>query len=176
MDVSSTPESPFSAAATDKRLLIYPLSAVLVAGIICTTIASAMAGTKGLLAGVLATLVVLGFFGGGQYVVARVLRRNPGIALNTALLVYVIQMLVLFILLAVLQDATFFAPKAFALTVVAGVLTWTVAAMAVLMKSQVLYVEPATTVSAGDMADDPDAEPRSSTIKTPPSTGSSAPE
>lgn len=42
-----------------------------------------------------------GFFGGGQYVVTRVLLLNPAIAMNTALLVYVVQMAVMFRLILV---------------------------------------------------------------------------
>ena len=88
------------------------------------------------------TIVVVAFFGGGQYVVTRVLRNNPMIAMNTALLVYLVQMAVMFGLILLLQDATFFNPKAFALTIVACALVWTVAMVIAMTRSKVLYVEP----------------------------------
>ena len=71
-----------------------------------------------------------------------VLRNNPAIAMNTALLVYVVQMAVMFGLILILQDATFFNPKAFALTIVACALVWTIAMVLTMTRTKVLYVEP----------------------------------
>lgn len=133
---------PYTAAAMDARMLKVPLTAVIIVGVISTAIATFVAGSAGLLAGAIATVVVGAFFGIGQYVVSRVLRNNPMVAMNTALLTFVLQMLCLFILLLVLRDATFFNAKAFAATIVACALAWTVAMVAVLMRTKVLYVEP----------------------------------
>ena len=132
----------YTAAAMDSRMLWIPLACVTVVGIITTIVCVIVAGGPGLTAGVIGTLVVGAFFGGGQYVVSRVLRNNPMVAMNTALLVYVVQMAVLFGLLLVLRDATFFAPKAFAATVVICAFTWTIAMLVVMTKTKVLYVEP----------------------------------
>ena len=62
--------------------------------------------------------------------------------MNTALLVYVVQMAVMFGLILVLQDATFFNPKAFALTIVGCALVWTIAMVLTMTRTKVLYVEP----------------------------------
>ena len=137
-----SPNADYSAAAVDRRLIVVPSAAVVVVGVIATAISAIVSGGKGLLAGAFGTIVVLAFFGISQFVVARVLQNNPMLAMNVALLTYVIQIVVLFGLLMVLQDATFFAPKAFALTIVACAITWTTSAALVLMKSKVLYVEP----------------------------------
>ncbi|MEI2697045.1 MAG: hypothetical protein V9E94_01425, partial [Microthrixaceae bacterium] len=59
-------------------------------------------GGKGVLAGVMGTIVVVAFFAGGHIIVGRVLRNNPAVALNAALLVYVVQIGLLFVLLALL--------------------------------------------------------------------------
>ena len=83
-----------------------------------------MAGGKGLLGGLLGTVVVVGFFAAGRLIVGRVLRTNPALGLNVALLVYIVQIGVLLVLLLVLKDASFFAPKVFAFTVMACVLAW----------------------------------------------------
>jgi ATP synthase protein I len=60
----------------------------------------------------------------------------------TALAVYVGQILVLFIILLVLKDATFFAPKVFAATIVACTLTWILTAAYVSWNTKVVYVDP----------------------------------
>lgn len=143
----STPESapaPYTAAAADSRLLRVPITVVAVVGIIAIIVSTIVAGIPGLTGGLIATAVVLAFFGGGQYVITRVLRNNPALAMNTALLVYIVQILVMFVLMLILRDATFFAPKAFAGTAMAGIIAWTVAIVWVMTRTQVLYVEPGT--------------------------------
>lgn len=111
-------------------------------GLICTIVGTVMFGSKGLLAGVLGTVIAVGFFAVGQYIVGRVLANSPETAFMTALAVYTGQILVLFLLLLVLKDATFFAPKVFAATIVACALAWIFAAAATTWRSKVLYVDP----------------------------------
>lgn len=111
-------------------------------GLVCTTVGTIMFGSKGLLAGVLGTVIAVGFFAVGQYVVARVLRNSPETAFMTALAVYMGQILVLFVLLLVLKDATFFAPKVFAATIVACALAWILSSAAMTWHTKVLYVDP----------------------------------
>lgn len=111
-------------------------------GLICTVVGTAMFGVKGLTAGVLATLIAVGFFAVGQYIVGKVLRNSPETAFMTALAVYTGQILVLFLLLLVLKDATFFAPKVFAATIIACALAWIFAAAATTWRTKVLYVDP----------------------------------
>ena len=133
---------PYTAEAADKQMLRVPIISVTITGIVITVLAYIFAGGQGLVAGIIGTLVVVGFFGGGQDAGTRVLRNDPAIAMNTALLVYLIQMAVMFGLILVLQDATFFNPKAFALTIVGCALVWTIAMVLTLTRTKVLYVEP----------------------------------
>jgi len=123
-------------------MIKIPVFVVLIVGIVAIVVSTIVVGIPGLTGGIIATAVVLAFFGGGQYVVARVLRNNPAIAMNTAMLVYILQILVLFILMLILRDATFFAPKAFAGTALACVLGWTAGIVWVMTRTKVLYVEP----------------------------------
>ena len=68
---------------------------------------------------------MLAFFALGQMAVQKVLATNPALGLNVALGVYMGQIVVLFILLAALRNATFFDPRVFAGTIVACALVWT---------------------------------------------------
>lgn len=130
-------------------LIRTPAVLALIVGAIATVIGGITEGWKGVLAAVLGTVVVIGFFAGGQIVVGRVLRNNPMMALNVALLVYLVQIGVLFVLLLLLRDATFLAPRVFALTIVACVLTWIVGAILGFSRTRVPYVEPGTGPDMG---------------------------
>lgn len=137
--------SPPAAQPSDVAMLVRTPTVITVAvGLLATVIGGVLEGGKGVLAGVMGTIVVVAFFAGGQIVVGRVLRNNPALALNAALLVYVVQIGLLFLLLALLKDATFFAPKVFAATVLACSLTWIAGAVIGFSRSRPLYVEPGT--------------------------------
>ncbi len=128
--------------ANDALVLRWATSVTAAVGLIATVIGTAIAGGKGLIAGVLGTLIAVGFFAVGQYVVGRVLRNSPETAFMTALVVYMGQILALFVLLLLLREATFFAPKVFAATIIACALAWIFASAVVTWRTKVLYVDP----------------------------------
>jgi ATP synthase protein I len=129
-------------ASTDSLVLRRASAITIAVGIVATIIGTVMAGSKGLIAGVLGTVIAVGFFAAGQYIVGRVLRDSPETAFMTALAVYMGQILILFVILLVLQDATFFAPKVFAATIIACTLSWILASALVTWRTKVLYVDP----------------------------------
>lgn len=146
------PESPRTA-----RTLRRPVIGTAVVGIIGTVWGVVWVGVPGVVAGLMATAVVLLFFGLGQLAVQKVLANNPALGLNAALGVYLGQILVLFILLLVLRDATFFNPRVFAGTIVACALTWTALIVTGLAKQPQVYVEPESTLG---LSDDPEVVSR----------------
>ncbi len=134
---------PSASAESDIRLLIrIPALAASAVGVVGTVIGGVVSGGAGVLAGIMATVIVVGFFAGGQLLVGRVLRTNPAIALNAGLLVYLVQIAVLFGLLLILRDATFFDPRVFALTIVAATVAWLAASVFGYARSRTLYVDP----------------------------------
>ena len=128
--------------ANDTLVLRRATLITLAVGVLCTVVGTMVSGTQGLIAGILGTVIAVTFFAVGQYIVARVLQNSPETAFMTALAVYMGQILVLFLLLLVLRDATFFAPKVFAATIMACALTWIVSSAFVTWRSKVLYVDP----------------------------------
>lgn len=116
--------------------------AALLVGIVGTVIGVAVAGSKGLIAGALGTVIVLVFFSVGQLVLGSVLKNNPQNAMMVAMALYLVKIGVLLVLLLVLQDATFFAPKVFAGVIVACTLAWTFVEVWVFSRTKVLYVDP----------------------------------
>ncbi len=128
--------------SVDTLVLSRAGSATVVVGVIATIIGTVVASTKGLVGGVLGTLIVLVFFTIGQVILGSVLKNNPQMAMTVAMALYLAKIGVLLVLLLLLQDATFFAPKVFAATIVACTLTWTFVEVWVFSRTKVLYVEP----------------------------------
>jgi ATP synthase protein I len=117
-------------------------AATLIVGVIGTAIGVLVAGSQGLIAGALGTIIVLLFFSIGQVVLGSVLKNRPENAMMVAMALYLVKIGVLLVLLLVLQDATFFAPKVFAGVIVACTLAWTFVEVWVFSRTKVLYVEP----------------------------------
>lgn len=111
-------------------------------GAMCTVIGFFVAGSKGLIGGLMGAVIVLVFFSAGQALVGRTIKNNPQMALTVALTVYLVKIGILFVLLLLLQDATWFNTKVFAVTIVACTIAWTVAEVWVYSGTKVLYVEP----------------------------------
>lgn len=136
-----------------RATVVRPVIGTLVVGLLGSVIGLFIAGSAGLIAGLMATALVTLFFGVGQWAVQRVLANNPALGLNIALAVYLGQVIALFIVLALLREATFFDPKVFAAVVVACALVWTVMIVMALSKRPTAYVEPESTLG---MSDDPE--------------------
>ena len=128
--------------SNDTRVLRRVALITVAVGLLCTVVGTVVAGTKGLIAGVMGTIIAVTFFAVGQYIVGRVLQKSPETAVMTALAVYMGQLLALFALLLLLKDATFFAPKVFASTIIACALTWILASAMATWRGKVLYVDP----------------------------------
>lgn len=124
--------------------------ATAVVGVIATVVGTVLQGSKGLIAGLLGTVIVILFFAIGQVVLTAVLKNHPENALMVAMGIYLAKIGVLLALLLVLQDATFFAPKIFAATIVACTLAWTFVELWVYSHTKVLYVDPKPSAGAED--------------------------
>jgi ATP synthase protein I len=129
------PDSPIPTRAA----LVRPAIATAVVGVLGVVWGALVAGTAGVIAAVMATVVVLAFFALGQLAVQKVLASNPALGL--------------FILLAALRNATFFDPRVFAGTIVACALVWTAMIVVSLSKRPSAYVEPESTLG---LSDDPE--------------------
>ena len=82
---------------------------------------------------------------GGLFVVVPM----AAMALNVALLTYLVKVGVLFLLIIVFQDTTLFDRRVFGATIVACTIAWTAAEMWVFATTKVLYVEPGSGPGQG---------------------------
>ncbi|BET47611.1 hypothetical protein RGQ21_25930 [Kitasatospora aureofaciens] len=101
-----------------------------------------VAGGKGAVGAVVATVVAMLFMGIGLYVLQRTAKSLPHLFQAMGLMLYAAQILLLFVFLAAFKNTTLFNPRSFAITLVAVTLAWIAAQTRAHMKAKILYVEP----------------------------------
>ncbi|MGW1066461.1 hypothetical protein ACWD4F_18345 [Streptomyces aureus] len=128
--------------SNDARILLQAAVPTAAVGAIAAVVSGVVAGGKGALGAVVATLVVILFMGLGLYVLQRTAKSLPHLFQAMGLLLYTAQILLLFIFVAVFKNTSLFNPKSFALTLVVTTLVWIGAQARAHMKAKILYVEP----------------------------------
>ncbi|MFD9001098.1 hypothetical protein ACFV0T_09035 [Streptomyces sp. NPDC059582] len=150
--------------SNDVRILAQAAVPTAAVGAIAAVVSGVVAGGKGAVGAIVATLIVILFMGIGLYVLQRTAKSLPHLFQAMGLMLYAAQILLLFIFVAAFKHTTLFHPRAFALTLVAGTLTWIAAQTRAHMKSKILYVEPDSTASttASSKGDKPEKPGHSS--------------
>lgn len=128
--------------SNDVRTLLQAAVPTAAAGVVAAAISGGVAGGKGALGAIVATIVVILFMGIGLVVLQRTARSMPHLFQAMGLALYTAQLLLLFIFVAVFKNTSLFNPKAFAITLVATTLVWIAAQARAHMKAKILYVEP----------------------------------
>ncbi|MFH8577404.1 hypothetical protein OHB11_12725 [Streptomyces zaomyceticus] len=131
--------------SNDVRTLLHTAVPTAAVGALATVISGVVAGGKGALGAVAGTLVVLLFMGVGLVVLQRTARSLPQLFQAMGLMLYVAQLLLLFIFLALFKDTTLFDFKAFAFTLLATTVVWVAAQARAYMKAKIMYVDPEKT-------------------------------
>ena len=126
----------------DRAVLLGAGIPTVVAGVVAVVVGAVGAGGPGALGAALGLVVVLLFFAVSQLVVGRAFRSSPQTAMTAALLVYLVDILVLFGLVVAFKDTTLFDTRVFGLTVVACTLVWTTFQVRALVRLRILYVDP----------------------------------
>ncbi|MFJ4437205.1 hypothetical protein [Streptomyces sp. NPDC088923] len=122
------------------------------AGAIAAVVSAFVAGGKGALGAVVATVIVLLFMGGGLAILQWVARTYPSIFQGMGLALYTGQLLLMFVFVAVFKDTDLFDPKVFASVLVAGTLIWIAAQARAHSKAKILYVDPEAADKAANGA------------------------
>ena len=147
---SDGPTSPGLVTAAAATVVALRASVILTAtaGVLVTVAGGLIGGATAALGAGLGSLIALVFFAAGQYAVIRVLSRGTDFALSGALLIYLTQILVLFLLIALLKGQTWLDVKWFASAIVLCTFVWIGAQLWTVQRTKVLIVEP--TPSAPD--------------------------
>ncbi|MBT2410104.1 hypothetical protein J7I94_05970 [Streptomyces sp. ISL-12] len=133
--------------SNDVRILLQAAVPTAAVGAIAAVVSGVVAGGKGAVGAIVATLVVILFMGIGLYVLQRTAKSLPHLFQAMGLMLYAAQILLLFIFLAAFKNTSLFNPRSFAITLVVGTLVWIATQTRAHMKAKILYVEP-------DSADD----------------------
>ncbi|MEU6484364.1 hypothetical protein [Streptomyces sp. NPDC046887] len=128
--------------SNDARTLLSAALPTIGVGAIAAVVSGVVAGGKGAIGGVVATVVTVLFMAGGLLVLQRTAKKLPHLFQAMGLLLYTTQILLLFVFLAVFKNTTLFHPRAFAFSLIATTLTWIGAQTVAHMKAKTLYVEP----------------------------------
>ncbi|MER5521455.1 hypothetical protein [Streptomyces sp. NPDC002763] len=128
--------------SNDARILAQAAVPTAAVGVLAAVVSGVVAGGKGAIGAVVATVIVILFMGIGLYVLQRTAKSMPQLFQMMGLMLYAAQLLLLFIFMAVFKNTTLFNPRAFAITLVVATLTWIAAQTRAHMKAKILYVEP----------------------------------
>ncbi|MFI1537444.1 hypothetical protein [Streptomyces anandii] len=128
--------------SNDARNLVpiaVPTAAV---GVVAVAVSGAVAGGKGALGAAVGALLAIAFMGLGLYVLQWTARTLPQLFQAMGLMLYVAQLLLLMIFLALFKGTSLFNAKAFAFSLVIATVVWMAAQARAHMKAKIFYVEP----------------------------------
>jgi ATP synthase protein I len=140
-----TPSGLVPAAAATSVALRASVILTSVAGVAATVLGAVLGGGIAALGAALGAVIAVGFFAAGQYAVTRLLNSHADFALSGALLVYLTQVLVLFLLIALLKGQEWLDVKWFAGTIVLCTFVWIGAQLWTVNRIKTLIVEPVAT-------------------------------
>ncbi|MFG2119783.1 hypothetical protein [Streptomyces sp. NPDC048710] len=135
--------------SNDARILAQAAVPTAVVGALAAVVSGVVAGGKGAIGAVVATVVVCLFMGSGLYVLQRIARSLPQLFQGMGLMLYTAQLLLLVVFVAAFKDTNLFNPRVFAIVLVVTTLAWITAQTRAHMKAKILYVEPDAS-SKGD--------------------------
>ncbi|WP_282791376.1 hypothetical protein [Streptomyces sp. CC224B] len=126
----------------DTRTLLRSAVPTAAVGAIIAVVSGVVSGGKGALGAVIGTVVVIAFMGLGMLVLQRTAKSLPQLFQAMGMMLYVAQLLLLLIFMALFKDTTLFNPKVFALALAVTTVVWMAAQARAHMKAKILYVEP----------------------------------
>jgi ATP synthase protein I len=112
------------------------------AGAVMVVLGAIIGGAKGLLGAVLGVALVAVFFAISVLAVRRASRISPQAMMVTALVTYIVKILVLLILVARFGTTTVFSGRLFGLTAIVCIIVWSGSQVLWALRLKVPYVEP----------------------------------
>ncbi|MFF4257371.1 hypothetical protein ACFY1L_39930 [Streptomyces sp. NPDC001663] len=128
--------------SNDARNLLQTAVPTAAVGAITVAVSAAVAGGKGALGATVGTLLAILFMGIGLYVLQWTAKTLPQLFQAMGLMLYVAQLLLLLIFVAVFKDTTLFNAKTFAVSLVVATVVWMAAQARAHMKAKLFYIDP----------------------------------
>ncbi|GGW34188.1 ATP synthase protein I [Streptomyces lucensis JCM 4490] len=126
----------------DARNLLQIAVPAAAAGAIAVAVSAAVAGGKGALGAAVGTVLAILFMGIGLFVLQWTAKTLPQLFQAMGLMLYMAQLLLLLIFLAVFKGTSLFNAKAFAVSLVVTTVAWMAAQARAYMKAKIFYVDP----------------------------------
>ncbi|MEU5316928.1 MULTISPECIES: hypothetical protein [unclassified Streptomyces] len=128
--------------SNDARNLLQTAVPTAAVGAVTVAVSGVVAGGKGALGAAVGTVLAILFMGIGLYVLQWTAKTLPQLFQAMGLMLYVAQLLLLLIFVALFQDTSLFNPKAFAASLVVATVVWMAAQARAHMKAKIFYVDP----------------------------------
>ncbi|MCX5051083.1 MULTISPECIES: hypothetical protein [unclassified Streptomyces] len=128
--------------SNDARNLLQTAVPTATAGAIVVAVSAGVAGGKGALGAAVGTVLAILFMGIGLYVLQWVAKTLPQLFQGMAMMLYVAQLLLLMIFVALFKGTSLFSARAFAISLVVATVVWMAAQARAHMKSKIFYVDP----------------------------------
>ncbi|MDT0465889.1 hypothetical protein [Streptomyces gibsoniae] len=128
--------------SNDARNLLQIAVPTAAVGVVAVAVSGVVAGGKGALGAAVGTLLALVFMGVGLYVLQWTAKTLPQLFQAMGLMLYVAQLLLLLIFVALFKGTSLFDPKTFALALVIATVVWMAAQARAHMKAKIFYVDP----------------------------------
>ncbi|MER6977165.1 hypothetical protein [Streptomyces carpinensis] len=128
--------------SNDVRNLLHTAVPTAAVGVVAVAVSGAVAGGKGAIGAVVGVALAILYMGIGLYVLQWTAKTLPQLFQAMGLMLYVAQLLLLMIFLAVFKGTSLFNARAFAFSLVAATIVWMAAQARAHMKAKIFYVEP----------------------------------
>ncbi|ARP72370.1 hypothetical protein LK07_24355 [Streptomyces pluripotens] len=128
--------------SNDVRNLLQTAVPTAAVGVVAVAVSGAVAGGKGALGAAVGVLLAILYMGIGLYVLQWTAKTLPQLFQAMGLMLYVAQLLLLMIFLALFKGTSLFSARAFAFSLIAATVVWMAAQARAHMKAKIFYVEP----------------------------------
>ncbi|MFJ2964973.1 hypothetical protein ACIPIC_22050 [Streptomyces collinus] len=128
--------------SNDARNLLQCAVPTVAAGVVVVAVSGAVAGGKGAVGAAVGTVLAILFMGVGLYVLQWTAKTLPQLFQAMGLMLYVAQLLLLLIFVALFKDTSLFNAKTFALGLVIATVVWMAAQARAHMKAKIFYIDP----------------------------------
>ncbi|BCL23039.1 MULTISPECIES: hypothetical protein [Streptomyces] len=128
--------------SNDARNLLQCAVPTAAAGAVVVAVSGVVAGGKGAVGAAVGTVLAILFMGIGLYVLQWTAKTLPQLFQAMGLMLYVAQLLLLLIFVALFKDTSLFNAKTFALGLVIATVVWMAAQARAHMKAKIFYIDP----------------------------------
>ncbi|WP_369193696.1 hypothetical protein [Streptomyces djakartensis] len=128
--------------SNDARNLLQCAVPTAAAGAVAVAVSGVVAGGKGAVGAAVGTVLAILFMGIGLFVLQWTAKTLPQLFQAMGLMLYVAQLLLLLIFVAVFRDTSLFNAKAFAIGLVVATVVWMAAQARAHMKAKIFYIDP----------------------------------